>query len=409
MKVGDVKLDKTEVRMTLDLGDVGNSVVEMVQESLSGGHQKESNGNTADSNANENQAASGTRSLLQSIKSKLFSRQDVPSMATTLQDRILRDATHLGHGRYLLNNQDQYSIGVVAAEVLASSLDVTLAKKNIELDHISPKEVILTLTASGGGDANDFANGSGAATSDADANKDTSSASSSNTASDSSSAASDAASDSSVHSKGESRRLLRNLSTANTNATRPTNTQAQPNNSRNPAPRRQNRLTVDLEVWGHYPPQLNVDFDYIVQDSINRETESIREELKDYNANCEDQIEKVDDHGFGLDDFEEIHSNKGVTENTRMKRERNAKQQENGEEVGDDDTTMQGGVFRTACSNAVKLPDYFEESLQTIDVKVGAVSILEEPSGTPIMIISLLAALLVVMVIGGFLVFRMGE
>jgi hypothetical protein len=332
MRAGDVKLDKTEVRMSLDLGDVGGNVADVLK------------------NEEAHEKGSG-RSLLRAIKS-MFSQE--AKLESSLQDRILRQAAHLGHGRYLLNEDDRYSIGVVAAEILASSLDVSLAANNVQLDHISPKDVILSLGPS---------------------------------------------------SNSAKKEGLRQLA----NSTRPTNQQPV-YNSRNPAPRRQNRLTIDLEVWGHYPPQLNVDFDYIVQDSINRETETIREELIGYNANCEDQIEKVDDHGYVLDDFEEIHSNKGVVSNTRMKRERNAA--EEALEAVDqlEESEVSGGVFRTACSNDVKLPEYFEKSLETIKAtKVEAVSILEEPSETPWMIIGVLAGLMVVMLFGSFFVFRLGK
>jgi hypothetical protein len=213
---------------------------------------------------------------------------------------------------------------------------------------------------------------------------------------DDSSAASFAASDGEAHDKSSGRQLRNS-------------TNARPANQRNPSvPRRKNRLTVDLEVWGHYPPQLNVDFDVIVQDSINRETQVIREELKEYNSNCDDQTEKVDDHGYLLGDFEEIYSNKGVM---NQKRRGKAKDLEEEEDMDSElvNNSEEGGVFRTACSNAVKLPEYFEASLEEIKATSATAVILEEESGTPIMVIGLLSALLVIMLVGGFLVFRMGE
>ena len=332
MKVGDVKLDRTEVRMSLNLRDLEEA-------SLAEEHEKESGGG---------------RALLRRLQNYWF-RQDYyydPQGPSS---------------RYLLEEEDEYAIGAIAAEVLASSLDVALAANQVELDHIAAKDVTLTLTPA------------------------------SNTAASASS-------------------NLRNADIDSSDATRPGATAANnanqrpqtSNSSRNPAPRRQNRVTIDLEVWGHYPPTLAVDFDHIVQSSINRQTETIRQELQEYNTHCEDQIEKVDDHGFVLDDFEEIYSNKGVVSNTKMKRERYAAEMIEDELL--EEESVSGGVFRTACSNEVMLPKYFEESLDTIVAsKVEITSILEEPSETPVMVIGLLAGLLVVMLMVGFFVFRMGE
>lgn len=403
MRSGDVKLDKTEVRVTLDLGDVENSIKEM--------HIKDDNG----------EGGNRRLSILQRLLS-VFSNDNDNENQQSLQDRILRGATHLGNNRYLLQDSDQYAIGVVTSEVLASSLDVALAANGVELDHIMHKDVILSLESSQASEV--VADGE-------EAFEESNAASSSfSSSSSSSSSASDGASDSDVHDKSEG--LRRNLATNDNSNTRPNNnnngnSSTRPNNSqptynsRNPAPRRQNRLTVDLEVWGHYPPQLNVDFDYIVQDSINAQTDAIRAELVDYNANCEDQTELVADHGYVMDDFEEIYSNKGVTSNTRMKRERNAARQQQLLQGEDSSTTLddavmaaseevESKVFRTACSNEIKLPEYFEESLKTIEAtKVEAVTILEEPSATPFTMIGILAALMVVMLVGAFFVFRMGE
>lgn len=68
-----------------------------------------------------------------------------------------------------------------------------------------------------------------------------------------------------------------------------------------------------------------------------------------------------------------------------------------------------GGVFRVACSNEIKLPEYFEKSLETIEITKIETVIMQEPSETPVMIIAVMASLMVVVLIGGFLVFRMGE
>ncbi|KAL3773393.1 hypothetical protein ACHAWO_003684 [Cyclotella atomus] len=394
MRSGDVKLDKTEVRMTLDLGDVEKSVAEIVDSSAEEEHEKGSEGRRS-------------RSLFLRAVQSVFSpkQQQQSSSSASLQDRILHHATHLGNGRYLLQESDQYAIGVVAAEVLASSLDDPLAARNVELDHISPREVILSISSLNASNNQETVEESDSE--EAAASVDSSSSSSSASSASNGSASTGTASYSAAHDKSEG--LRRSLAEGSSN-TRPTNTQPT-YNSRNPAPRRQNRLTIDLEVWGHYPPQLNVDFDNIVQESINAQTDAIRAELVDYNTNCEDQTEKVSDHGFVLDDFEEIHSNKGVVTNTRTKRERNAAQQA---AAGDDamaasEETVSGGVFRTACSKEIKLPEYFEESLKTVKAtKVEAVTIFEEQSAAPVAMIGVLAALMVVVLIGAFFVFRMG-
>jgi hypothetical protein len=339
MKVGDVKLDRTEVRMSLNLRDLEESAA-----SLKESHEKESDG--------------GGGRLLSGALRRLQNLLGMSSLSSTSQEDH-----HQVHSRYLLEEEDEYAIGVIAAEVLAASLDVDLAANQVELDHISPKEVMLSL----------------------------------------------AAVDSSAATASSN---LRNGDITTRPGTTATNNNAdnqrpETSNSRNPAPRRQNRVTIDLEVWAHYPPTLAVDFDHIVQTSVNRQTETIRQELQEYNTHCDDQIEKVDDHGFVLDDFEEIYSNKGVVSNTKLKREKNAVELIEEEELVEEE--LVGGVFRTACSNEVKLPKYFEESLDTVEAsKVVVTSILQEPSETPVMVIGLLAGLMVIMLIGGFLVFRMG-
>ena len=342
MKVGDVKLDRTEVRMSLNLRDLEESAASLVES-----HEKES-------------GDGGGGRLLSGALRRLQNMLGMSSLSSTSQEDH-----HQVHSRYLLKEEDEYAIGVIAAEVLAASLDVDLAANQVELDHISPKEVLLSLAA----------------------------------------VDSSAATASSNLRNGDTT-TRPGTTAANNNAA---NQRPETSNPRNPAPRRQNRVTIDLEVWGHYPPSLAVDFDHIVQTSINRQTETIRQELQEYNTHCDDQIEKVDDHGFVLDDFEEIYSNKGVVSNTKLKRERNAAELIEEEELLEEEESV-GGVFRTACSNEVKLPKYFEESLDTVEAsKVVVTSILQEPSETPVMVIGLLAGLMVIMLIGGFLVFRMGE
>ena len=72
------------------------------------------------------------------------------------------------------------------------------------------------------------------------------------------------------------------------------------------------KLAVNLLVKGHYTRNLNVDFDYIVQDSINRQTHAIRRQLTMFNQNCRDQTTKIVDQGFSLEDFLVVHTSRGV-------------------------------------------------------------------------------------------------
>lgn len=264
MRVGDVKIANTEVTLSLNLDERDD-----VQEGLAQGNRK--------------------RELVSSL------------IVDENRERWLREAMDLGQGRYLLSQEDRNSIGIITAEVLASTLDTRLAANRVELDSIAPLRVILT--------TNRDKSGSSSGRNDA-------------------------------------------------------------GGSRNNGSKYGDRLSVGLDVWGHYPHQLQIDFDYIVQDSINRDTQVIRGELKDYNLNCNDQTKKVDELGFKVDDFKEIHSMKGV----RPSR---------GKEDKD-------GVFRTACSESIYLPEYFEESLNEINVaSVGKLSMnLENGGNVPWVIIA---------------------
>lgn len=112
------------------------------------------------------------------------------------------------------------------------------------------------------------------------------------------------------------------------------------------------KLAINLLVRGHYNTGLKVDFDRIVQDSINRDTRSIRRQLTYYNHNCRDQTTKVVDMGFTLDDFLEIHTNRGVKKPPqRLKRDEIDEQ-----------------AFSSACNQKRVLPDYFEDSLGGMEI-----------------------------------------
>lgn len=104
-------------------------------------------------------------------------------------------------------------------------------------------------------------------------------------------------------------------------------------------------LAVALNIQGHYSPPPELDFEYIVNDSINSDTERIRRDLREYNQNCRDQTAKVQS-GFSMSDFDEVHSMKGSSLNNRV----------------------DGGsaVFRTVCAEGETLPTMFETSLKEI-------------------------------------------
>lgn len=115
-----------------------------------------------------------------------------------------------------------------------------------------------------------------------------------------------------------------------------------------------NELAVAMQVHGHYEPPPLLDFDFIVQDSINRDTDNIRRSLREYNDNCRDQTGKVVNEGFSVEDFAEIHSMNGALKN-RVK--------------GKNSPRPMGGVFRQSCSENNILPSYFETSLKELKAR----------------------------------------
>lgn len=115
-----------------------------------------------------------------------------------------------------------------------------------------------------------------------------------------------------------------------------------------------NELAVAMQVHGHYVPPPVLDFDFVVQDSINRDTDNIRRSLREYNDNCRDQTGKVVNQGFSVEDFAEIHSMNGALKN-RVK--------------GKNSPRPMGGVFRQSCSENNILPSYFETSLKELKAR----------------------------------------
>lgn len=138
------------------------------------------------------------------------------------------------------------------------------------------------------------------------------------------------------------------------------------------------QLAVNLLVRGHFNTDLKVDFDYIVQDSINRDTPAIRRQLTYYNVNCRDQTSKVIDLGFTLDDFLEIHTNRGA-----MLPPQRLKRQQAGD-IADIDEQH----FSSACNQNKVLPDYFVESLGGLEIKaktkgVGGTYVADDGGSSP--------------------------
>jgi len=179
--------------------------------------------------------------------------------------------------RYLLGDSDKLAIGTVTAEILALALDKRLAASGIELDDVTPKEVVISRS-----------------------------------------------SDSS--------------------------------NSQ----RKASELAVAMQIKGHYNPPPDLDFDFIVQDSINRDTPEIRRNLREYNDNCRDQSSKTE-AGYTEEDYSTVVSTTGA-----------------GRPVGRGGSNSRGDIlpqlevsarFSKACSSNKVLPAYFETSLKEIEAK----------------------------------------
>mmetsp|Transcript_33036 Transcript_33036/g.69326 ORF Transcript_33036/g.69326 Transcript_33036/m.69326 type:complete len:604 (-) Transcript_33036:674-2485(-) len=109
------------------------------------------------------------------------------------------------------------------------------------------------------------------------------------------------------------------------------------------------QLAVAMDIMGHYSPPPHIDFDYIVQDSINKDTATIRRGLREYNSNCRDQNNKVKDEGLREKDFAAVVSAKGASGRGRNQ-----------------DVAYGDDVFSTACSSGFLAPDYFETDLKEI-------------------------------------------
>jgi hypothetical protein len=118
------------------------------------------------------------------------------------------------------------------------------------------------------------------------------------------------------------------------------------------------KLAVNMEIKGHYSPPPHIDFDYIVSESINADSDKIRRGLQTYNTKCSDQTSKVQDQGYGKDDFAAVVSNAGASRVGRNQ----------GRPVASDVSSLDN-IYSTACSSDLKLPDKFETSLKEIEAR----------------------------------------
>ena len=200
-------------------------------------------------------------------------------------EAMLDRATVLGESRdgtrrttrYLLGDEDKLAIGTVTAEILAAALDKRLEANGIELDDVTPKEVVIS------------------------------------------------------RSKDSS-------------------------NSQ----RKASELAVAMQIKGHYNPPPELDFDFIVQDSINRDTPEIRRNLREYNDNCRDQSSRTQ-AGYTENDYSTVVSTTGAGRPVGRFGSR-----DRGENLPQLEVSAR---FSKACSSNKVLPTYFETSLKEIEAK----------------------------------------
>ena len=150
------------------------------------------------------------------------------------------------------------------------------------------------------------------------------------------------------------------------------------------APPRQRRggtgaLSIKVSVQGYFNRDLNVDFDYIVQDSINRDSKRVRNRLLTYNDNCRSQTVKVRNKGLSINDFSEIHRTTGV-ERPRDQISKRQQQQLAGELTNEQ-------AYSASCEQRLVLPEYFETSLGKVELKA-KLGIVETKTGVSPLLVS---------------------
>ena len=258
-------------------------------------------------------------------------------LSRALRGNAISNVTKLQDGRlyYLLEEEDKNAIGKVAAEVIASTLHARLTEKGVQLDGVSHKQVILSSLVS---EMNDK-------------EKNTTTSSSSGSGSSSSSFS----------------------SSSNTRAV--------------------DQMVVDLEIRGHYSPPPDIDFDHIIEESINSEKRNIRRELMSYNTNCQNQRTKVLDFGLSQYDFREVNSWKGVRPNRGK---------------GSDSSLPDNSAYRMACSEGINIPEYLDPSLEDMNIIVfGAGHLNEESSdGVQWIMVTVIPLMGILFLVIGCIVFK---
>jgi len=269
-----------------------------------------------------------------------------------LQQDLVKTQNEDGSYSYVLLQKDKEAIGIVTSEVLASSLDRALPDKGAVLDSVTPIDVVYI--ALGPEDLESFDD------------------SNNNTAVTDTTLAREEEND--IRESPNATTFRRRTGIRGT-------------------------ISVNVLVKGHYNGNdVRVDFDSIVQESINRDTDVIRERLASYNQDCTTQTAKIFDMGYTVDNFLEIHSDGGVD---LPKSRLNQRQQEK----------IQGEVdpqaFSSACDRRRVLPKYFEESLGGLRLNPKSetrVHVIEERGSNAWPIIgSVLAVALVVLCMGYYL------
>mmetsp|Transcript_31540 Transcript_31540/g.60200 ORF Transcript_31540/g.60200 Transcript_31540/m.60200 type:complete len:742 (+) Transcript_31540:4200-6425(+) len=274
-----------------------------------------------------------------------------------LQQDLVKTQNEDGSYSYVLLQKDKEAIGIVTSEVLASNLDIALPEKGAVLDSVTPIDVVY------------FALGPEELENFDDSNNIT------------------AVTDTTL--AREEKNATRRSPNVTTSRRRT---------------RTRGKLSVNVLVKGHYNGKdVRVNFDSIVQESINRDTDVIRERLTSYNLDCATQTTKVSDMGYTVDNFLEIHSDRGVD---LPKSRLNQRQQEKIQDEVDPQ------AFSSACDRRKVLPKYFEESLGGLRLNAKSetrVHVIEERGSNAWPIIGSVLAVALIVLGMGYYIYRREE
>jgi len=276
-----------------------------------------------------------------------------------LQQDLVMTQNEDGSYSYVLLQKDKEAIGIVTSEVLASNLDIALPEKGAVLDSVTPIDVVY------------FALGPEELENFDDSNNST------------------AVTDATL--AREEKNTTRESPNAVTSRRR-TGTRG--------------KLSVNVLVKGHYNGKdIRANFDSIVQESINRDTDIIRERLTAYNLDCATQTTKVFDMNYTVDNFLEIHSDRGVNlPKSRLQLDRRQKEKIQNE--------VDPQAFSSACDGKRVLPKYFEESLGGLRLNAKSetrVHVIEERGSNAGPIIGSVLAVALVSLCMGYYVYRREE